>query len=96
MKQTIEERATLDADKYVGENGNFGAWQSHRLAYIRVATEQDRIARAEERERCILMAQKYACRNCLNEGICDGTRMCTIKSNIRKAIEEGGNNGTES
>ena len=40
---TIEERATLDADKFVGKEGNFGAWQSHRLAYIRVATEQREI-----------------------------------------------------
>lgn len=63
---------------------------------IRLVEDKERIARQEERERCILMAQKYACRNCLNEGICDGTRMCTIKSNIRKAIEEGENNGTES
>lgn len=92
---TIEERAAEryedPQEPYCFETDREQQWYrcGECDGYIAGATEQDRISRAEERERCILMAQKYACRNCLNEGVCDGTRMCTIKNNIRKAIEEG-------
>lgn len=61
-----------------------------------IATEQDRISRTEERERCIKAAQKWYCENkcsffhrfktCI---MCDKWN-CNETEDIRKAIEEGG------
>lgn len=63
-------------------------------ALIEIATDQDRLARQEERERCIKAAQDYYCnRTCagydIEHCLC---RICDCRKNLRKAIEEGGNN----
>lgn len=101
MAKTIEERAEK---KY-----KLRPWMSkmmqvsvkiNKLRYIQIATEQDRIARAEERERCIKAAQDAHCNMCaiyevchnLSGGNLDGE--CKAKEIIRKAME-GGNNGND-
>lgn len=67
------------------------------LEYVakQAATEQDLIARKEERERCIKAAQDWCCRvMCVgrdNEKLCAGVKFCCSYKQIRKAIEKGGN-----
>lgn len=63
--------------------------------YFKIATEQDRIARTEERERCIKAAQEAHCK--LYCKLCDNDAdykcyclNCLQRTEIRKAIEEGG------
>ena len=76
---TIEERAVQA----------FPHNRFHRYAYSKGATEQDRIARAEERERCINIAQEMMCKEC-NQ--CESYRMhetyCNTLMEVRKAIEK--------
>lgn len=75
---TIEERAVQA----------FPHNRFHRYAYSKGATEQDRIARAEERERCVIAAQLFFCDNFCDNYV--GCRACNLQEKIRKAIEEGG------
>lgn len=98
---TIEDRA-----KYIFDNtekqgvtdcwGN-DAWRFSKcgaLYAIEGAMKiQDRIARQEERERCIKAAQDYYCnRTCagydIEHCLC---RICDCRKNLRKAIKKGGN-----
>lgn len=89
--ETIEERAT-NAWKNNGLRG------SYMLGYIEGATEQDRIARQEERERCIKAAQDAHCRCCKWYEVCTSNGFdikktcirCDQREQIRQAIEEGG------
>lgn len=86
---TIEERATRYFRRvYKGEQYNI------YLLLVEIATEQDRIARAEERERCIKIAQDTHCMFCslFNKkskecGLIDYP--CTERYVIRKALEGG-------
>ena len=65
-----------------------------------IATEQDRISRQEERDRCIKAMQDYYCKikcsfykDCkceIAEDLVMSTTTCLFHSRIRKAIEEGG------
>lgn len=88
---TIEERAKAIAEEWKkdiirgGEDLSF----TH-LEYVakQAATEQDRIARAEERERCVKAAQDVYCDITCNHR-CDFTQRCQIMWEIRKAIEGG-------
>lgn len=57
-------------------------------ALVEIATEQDRIARQEERERCIKAAQDVYCDITCNHR-CDFTQRCQIMWEIRKAMEGG-------
>ena len=101
---TIEERARQIAEKWKSDIIHGGEDLSFtHLEYVakQAATEQDRIARAEERERCIKIAQDTHCMFCslFNKkskecGLIDYP--CTERDVIRKAIEEGGNHGKES
>lgn len=61
--ETIEERAVQA----------FPHNRFHRYAYSKGATEQDRIARAEEKERCIKAVQDAFCneKQCKKFWICD-------------------------
>lgn len=84
---TIEERAKeFVMDQIVKrENGkeiNVGEYKSRIKDVSKLLTEQDRIARADERERCI----KAICRVCQDRIFCCN-RDCMYINNIRKAIE---------
>lgn len=89
--KTIESRATVIANKI------YSGWETERIRQIErgaiiAATEQDKIARQEERERCIRLAQKHICDTfckalafVLESNVnCDG---CRVKDRIRKAME---------
>lgn len=82
---TIEEKAIVYED-YLGRRSY--TQTAVQQAYIAGATEQDRIARQEERERCIEAAQYWYCIRC-----CDTSgeecHYCHIKEHIRKAMEGG-------
>lgn len=77
-----------------------GKSDDYCFAYVLGATEQDSIARQEERERCIQIAQKLLCEKCLGNNECSicgdyGAPsatgwMCTKRLLIREAIEKGG------
>lgn len=57
--------------------------------YIKGATDQDRIARKEERERCINAAISCICKEC-SIGYCENSVLCgqcETRVNVRKAIE---------
>lgn len=63
------------------------------FAYIEIATEQDRISRADERERCIKIAQDKMCsicreahNNCGYGVICTYVK-CDKRDNLREAME---------
>lgn len=59
--------------------------------YIAGAYEQDRIARNEERERCIQLAQDVHCKICQDNHdgrTCKYQELCSELKEIRKAIEE--------
>lgn len=70
---------------------NIGQLDKHATDAL---TEQDKIARAEERERCIKVAQEIYCRDC---GCCYNERMrlekkqnnCSLLDEVRKAMEGG-------
>ena len=61
--------------------------------YIQIATEQDKIARQEERERCIRIATFEHCRLCHYyseiDNVCVSTHPCDDSKLIRKAMEGG-------
>lgn len=90
--ETIEERAAAFADSKI--SGKVGK-QCTAIGYIHGAQEQDRIARAEERERCINVVRGVTCELCLRYD----AEMCKVTHCLTKdiiiAIEEGGDNGNE-
>lgn len=103
--ETIEERAKAIAEKWKSDIIRGGEDLSFtHLEYVakQAATEQDRIARQDERERCIKAAQEVHCLLCPIHNRCElienGTIgvdtwnrcRCFDRVNIRKAIEEGG------
>lgn len=55
---TIEERAIEFANATIVKSTNFIVWNQVRLRYIEIATEQDRIARDEEREKACELYRK--------------------------------------
>lgn len=67
-------------------------------SYTIGATNQDRIAREEERKRCINAFCKIECGRLANE-TCPNTDSCILDckkyKSFCKAIEEGGNNGND-
>lgn len=81
---TIEERAKA----IVTENGRFPFDEYAHQRYIdlvQLATEQDSIARQEERERCIKAAQDAHCSFC--PSYLFDCSLCKEKETIRKAME---------
>lgn len=54
---------------------------------VKFATEQDRIAREDERERCISIVEQFFCTRCAvtNKAVC---KICESKTLIRKAMME--------
>lgn len=92
---TIEERAIEIAEKWKSDiiRGGEDISFTH-LEYVakQAATEQDRIAREEERERCIKAAQKWYCGGCRTMQP-NGCYYCKDMQKIRKAIEKGCDNG---
>ena len=95
---TIEERAvewikSKDTSAMILENG--GVSGAAVEIYKQAATEQDRISRAEERERCIKSAQDFICAGCIGENKidrCQTREVCTKRGRmfrIRKAMEWG-------
>lgn len=96
--KTIEERAKAQADLCLScidcgevEQGCMDCERRGRyLGYKRGATEQDRIARQEERERCIKAAQDIYCDSiCIVHDICKDHGQCSNKNKFRKAMEGG-------
>lgn len=88
---TIEERAYQYAVK---TDKPYSWFCDLEKSYIAGATEQDRIARQEERARCIRLAQDAVCKvcaSCYNITNCKKNG-CGYFNSIRKAIEEGGSN----
>lgn len=89
---TIEERAKICAENVACDITNTYVVE---LVIEHELTEQDRIARAEERERCIKAAQDAHCGMCPIYEVChnlDGGNLggeCNAKENIRKAMEGG-------
>lgn len=88
---TIEERAY----RYAVKTDKPYSWFCDlEKSYIVGATEQDRIARQEERERCINIACEVYCRDC---GCCYSEQMrlekkqnnCSMLDELRKAMEGG-------
>lgn len=97
--ETIEERARQIAEKWKSDIIRGGEDLSFtHLEYVakQAATEQDRIARAEERERCIRLAQEWYCNEyctCATPNSCKAHDCkAMIEGSIRKTME-GGNNG---
>lgn len=87
VMNSIEAKATVIANKI------YSGWDTERIRQIErgaiiAATEQDRIARQEERQRCIEAAQDVYCDITCNRR-CDIKNRCQIMYEIRKAIEGG-------
>ena len=88
--ETIEERAKranwgLHVDSFDAFN------EETKNAILRFTTEQDRIARQEERDRCIKIAQEWNCKVACNNGLAckpDYKERCVILEGIRKSMEE--------
>lgn len=83
---TIKERAEEHYPIGIGVFTREGA-ELLQKAYIKGATEQDRIARAEERDRCIQMAQLRECKRCKDNDKCWLCDDCTIMQDVREAME---------
>lgn len=96
MEQTIKQRARIHAISK--SRSTLNRFRDIEVAYIEGAETQDRIARQEERERCINAAKKACCYVCkhieMNSGcfIDPTTKECSKIEHIRKAME-GGSNG---
>lgn len=94
--KSIEERAEERYPIYGWmRNSTVDAVKFARKVFIEIATDQDRIARQEERERCVKAAQDATCRMCKHYNhqceVCTNfVTPCIRVQNIRKAIEEGG------
>lgn len=98
---TIEERAKAFSEEQnacdicdgKGKYCPCGNFTADYDMYFKIATEQDRIARTEERERCIKSAQEWRCKNeCpwfIQDGKCPMGYPCGTMANIRKALEGG-------
>lgn len=94
---TIEERAKdlcyeIDQCYTMGFCGDIQYDEDRALSCARLSiAEQDRISRNEEKERCIKAAQKFV-RNFIysNFGNYQTSVAEDLADNIRKAIEEGG------
>ena len=95
---TIEERAKAIATQRVGNDYSGKApisedaqyWHVIHSACYEAATDQDRIARTEERERCINAAQHWLCRSCCETCYSKHNISACYKGKaIRKALEEG-------
>lgn len=84
---TIGERAEKISEEY----DRFYFSEDLRDDIVHALTEQDRIARNEERERCIQAAENYLL-NLWKEDDCDTTSIGFTLYELRKAME-GGNNG---
>lgn len=86
--ETIEERVNKMC---YFMNGNLRLRDVNiKEALIEIATEQDRISRADERERCIKIAQDWNCKiACANGLDCksDYKERCVVLEGIRKAME---------
>lgn len=93
--KSIEERATQHFRRiYQGEQDNI------YLSLVEIATEQDRISRQEERERCIKAVQECYCKSRCSfykNGECELAEnfdkvgvTCIFHKRVRKAIEKGG------
>ena len=81
--KTIEERANEFCE-------NMGGDLRYKTYYLVIATEQDRIARQEERERCIKAALKTTCECCMSHSFgCRANENCQKLVGIRKAMEGG-------
>lgn len=103
--ETIEERARQHAQDFCECLTCCGApyycrcrkYKDAYENYIKIATEQERISCAEERERCIKAVRSVSCALCLNNDDPDRCRATNcITKDIIKAIEKGGNNGSKS
>lgn len=89
-------------------NGNNVVWKCSNLEdgcscfpfdktceqFVEIVTEQDRIARAEERERCIKAAQEIVCKMCYEDSAigckyANDVAKCTTLIRLRKAMEGG-------
>lgn len=80
---TIEERA-LEATMHCVVNS-----APYFTGYMDGATEQDTIARAEERERCIKAAQKWLCSLCSDNHYCDhNAKECYQCDALREEMEK--------
>ena len=96
---TIEERAREIATQRVGNDYSGKApisedaqyWHVIHSACYEAATEQDRIARKEEQERCIKAAQDVTCRMCECSCREEKKYLCPLYSAIRNDIMKGGN-----
>lgn len=95
--KSIEERAEnlysdfIDTihDSDGGEVGYYLDGKTGEQLAIDALTEQDQIARQEERERCIQMAQLRECKRCKDNDKCWLCDDCTIMQDVRKAMEGG-------
>lgn len=91
---TIEERAYNYA---ITNASNIQDWDGNHeimvMSYEVGAQDQDRIARAEERERCIKVAQDVTCRMCECNCREEKKYLCPLYSAIRNDIMKGGNYG---
>lgn len=96
--------ATIKDLAMVVANRIYSGWDTERIRQLEsaaamAARQQDRIARREERERCIKAAQDAHCRCCKWYDVCTSNGFdikktcirCDQREQIRKAIEEGGN-----
>lgn len=101
---TIEERVKAIATQRVGNDFSGKApisedaqyWHVIHSACYEAATEQDSIARAEEREECAQKVEDWYCYNMCEYlktySGCDWIQRskCDIPEKIRKVIEKGG------
>lgn len=95
MAATIEEKASefVMAQIVKRENGkeiNVGEYKSRIKDVTELLTEQERVSRKEEQERCITAIQTFECNRCTEVG-CHRVKNCDYMSYIRRIIEEGGN-----
>lgn len=83
--ETLEERVLKHYHAFVNNE-----YISIADALRSIATEQDRIARQEERERCIEAAQGWLCKLCYDACYCDqNANECCQCEAIRKAMKGG-------
>lgn len=85
---TIEERARQHALAAVYGDENDALYKDIETECIKLATEQDRIARAEERERFL----RICCETCFVNDHKPCEKPCDRLNRIRRAME-GGSNG---
>lgn len=91
---SIEEMAKKHTLESCFGNQNDLMYQAIYDCTLAALTEQDTISRAEERERCIKVAQDVHCKMCELKDYCkihggEEDFECDSRDRIRKAIEEG-------